>query len=368
MARKDNRATTSPLEALANAKAERYEALSDYKGVLDERGNALMEANEKFGPRSRQYLAIDGKLKRESAQLMRIGSAVRRPFARKISREWIGMAVGVLLALLEAPANKFLFDVALQSSGFVSYSVSAAVTAFVIVLAHFAGVSIRQIWSDYRSRIIVSALLVFVLCVAVAGLIVGVLTVARAAFASQGSTIGDLMLGVQQNIQALGPLGALLAALTDTSAVLLACINLGGFVIAFVIAFFSHDSDRDFDHAHRAVERLERDLARVHGRYLDQRARTIKRFAPDLVGYAGGYADANGRVVKLKTQMQMPLDEDDRLVLTDLDQLSENADRQDALPESDDEPPGPPVTPPQQAEASVTPMRGRRPPTGAGGA
>ena len=56
-------------------------------------------------------------------------------------------------------------------------------------------------------------MLVFVLCIGAAAVIIGVLTVARAAFASQGGTIGDLMSGIQDHITSFGPLGALFAAI-----------------------------------------------------------------------------------------------------------------------------------------------------------
>ncbi len=361
MAKQGDGATIDPRDALAHQMAQRYKAYSDYKGVLDERGNALIEANEKSGPRSKAYMALEEKLKREDSQLLKIKSAVRRPLSRWHVRSWIIVLVGLGLALLEAPANKFLFDVALQSSGFVSYTISAGVTAFLLFLAHFAGRSIRQVWSDFRSRVIVSSVLVFVLCIGAAGIIIGVLTVARAAFASQGGTIGDLMTGIQDHITSFGPLGALFAALSDTAALVLACINLGGFVTTFVIAFFSHDSDRDFDHAQSAVDYLEKQMSKVHAEYLRQRSRIIKNFAPDLVGFAGTHAEANGRVVQLKTRMGLPLDEDDRFVLTDLDQMAEDADRRHAVDEFEPEPP--PVAG-ARVEPVVTSLKERRRSTG----
>lgn len=355
----DDSATINPRDALAQSTAQRFKAVSDYKGILDERGNALMSVNETSGPRSKSYIAIEEKLKREDEQLVGIKSAVRRPLSRWQVRPVVMVLIGIGLALLEAPANKFLFDVALQSSGFVSYVVSAGVTAFLLFLAHFAGRAIRQVWSDYRHKVIWSNVLVFLLCIGAALTIISVLTVARAAFASEGGTIGDLMSGIQQHITGLGPLGALAAALGDTAALVLACINLGGFVTTFVIAFFSHDSDRDFDHAQNAVDHLEKQMSRVHGTYLEERRKIVTRYTPDLVGAAGKYNVANGRIIALKTRMQIPLEDDDRFVLTDLDQMSENADRQQ---EFDDEAPAPNAG--TRLEPSVTSMSDYRRQTG----
>jgi hypothetical protein len=360
--RADN-ATVNPRDALAQNVAQRNQAIADYKAVLDERGNALIAVNEKSGPRSKAYVALDEKLKDEKQQLVRIRTAVRRPLARWHVRPWVMILIALGLALLEAPANKFLFDVALQSSGFVSYAVSAGVTAFLLFLAHFAGRSIRQIWSDYRGKVIWSNLIIFLVCFVMSLVIIGVLTVARAAFASVGGTIGELMGGVAGNVTALGPLGALFAALGDTSALVLACINMGGIVTTFVIAFFSHDSDRDYDHAQRAVDHLETQMRAVHDTYLKERARIIKQYTPDLVGFSGSYNTANRQVVELKTRMQMPLDEDDRFVLTDLDQMSEDADRaSEAGPEGPDSGPQPAAA---ALDPSVTSMSEYRRSSGA---
>jgi hypothetical protein len=324
MARKPE---TDPLSALAENVAKRFAAKAAYKDVLDQRGNALVSVNETGGPRSKSYTAIEERLKKDEQELERIKISVRRPVSRLRVRAFVLLLVGVGLALLEAPANKFLFDVALQSTGFVSYSVSVAVTAFLLLMAHFAGRSIRQIWSDYRHKVIWSSPLVFLFCITSAGVIIGILTVARAAYASQGGTIGDLMAGIQGNVQSLGPIGALVAALSDTSALVLACINVGGIVATMMLAFFSHDPDRDYDHVQTSVDHGQKALEKVHAAYLKDRQKTVRHYAPDLLGYAANYNSASSRVIELKTLLKMVLDDDDRLVLTDLDQMAEDIER-----------------------------------------
>lgn len=334
-ARKD---PADPVAELGDAAARRSEAHAAYKDLLDARGTALLSVNERSGPRSMAYLALAKKLKKDEAQLERIKIAVRRPISRWGIRAGVLIAVGAGLALLEAFANKFLFDVALQSAGIVSYAVSTAITAFLLFMAHIAGRSIRQVWSDYRQKVIWSAPIVFLISIGLAGLIIGVLTVARAAFASQGGTIGDMLQGIRGNVQDLGPIGTLMAALSDTSALVLACINLGGIGATFLLAFFSHDSDRDFDHAQNSVDQGEKALGRMHAAYLNERQKRIKHYAPDLVGYAANYNSANSRVIELKTRLHRPLDDDDRFVLTDLDQMSEDAERESREPEFPDGP------------------------------
>jgi hypothetical protein len=295
--------------------------------------------------------------------------AVRRPISRIGIPLSAIIGVGVLLALLEAPANKFLFDAALQSSGFVSYSVSVGLTAFLLLLAHFAGRSVRQVWMDYRHKVVWSNVLIFLATICIATTIIGILTVARAAFGAEVSSIDALVNGIQTNVTSRGPFGALLAALGDMSALVLATINLGGFFVALFIAFFTHDSDRDYDQAQSALDRAEKRLRTIHAVYLKQRARIVKGVAPDLIGFAANYNDANRRVIELKTRLGMPLEDDDRLVLTDLDQMSEDADRADEpvpLPTPPDAPRPPGGNPhgTQRLEPTIASVVGLRRQTG----
>ncbi len=343
-----------PLADLAENTARRSSARAGYMAVLDQRGNDMLSVNEKSGPRSHQYLTIEARLREDEAQHERIKTALRRPISMMHLRPQLLLVIGVVLALLEAPANKFLFDVALQSSGFVSYAASFGTTAFLLILAHFAGSGLRQSWSEMRRRVVVWNLFIFLLGTSVALVIISVLTVARAAFASESGTIGDLLGNVSGHIENLGPLGALVHALSDPSALVLACINLGGIVTAFMLAFFSHDPDRDFDHAHRAVAAGEKRLARIHAAYVRQRARIIATHAPHLVGYSANYNTANARVIELKTLLNRPLDDDDRFVLTDLDQMAEEADAADAIATRGM---------PQDADSTVRDMRDYRRPT-----
>lgn len=331
MARKNDLSSKDSTADLAENAARRATARAEYMAVLDQRGNALLSVNEKGGPRSRPYLTLDARLRDDEAEYERIKTALRRPIAMIQVRPILLVVTGIVLALLEAPANKFLFDVALQSSGFVSFAASAGTTAFLLILAHFAGSSLRQSWSEMRRKVLLWNVVTFLLCTVVAPAIVAVLTVARATFANESGSIGDLLGNVRGHIENLGPLGALVSALSDPSALVLACINIGGIVTTFMLAFFSHDPDRDFDHVHRAVAVGEKKLATIHAAYLKERSKIISDHSPHLIGYSANYNSANSRVIELKTLLGRPLDDDDRFVLTDLDQLAEDADAADDI-------------------------------------
>jgi|GEM_PF-2618911 len=364
MARRTQGRAADPLDELAENTANRYAAMAGYKNILDRRDTELLSVEERAGARSKPYQAVAGRLKADKSELERIKTSVRRPLGRVGVRRSVLFASGAALAAMEATANKFLFDVALQSVGIASYAASIAVTAFLLVMAHFAGQGLRQIWSDHRSRIVVSSLLTFVFCFSIASVFVMVLTVARAAFASETGSIEDLLHGMQGNVSSLGPIGAVIAAFSNTSALVLACINIGGIVTAMLVAFVAHDSDRDYDHVADHVERGEKELAKIHEAYLDAREKTIHNFAADLIGYAENYNTANKRVVELKTRLDRPLAEEDRFVLTDLDQLSEDADR--AAGEGEEPTDPRPAAPGARSEPILRSVSEFRRPTGTG--
>ena len=143
-----------PHEALAKAEAKRFAAKSGFVGVLNQRGNQIYALNEKSGPRSKPYRDTEQELERNRAEYDRIKAVLRRPLNKWHVRAVILLAVGTVLALLEAPVNKFLFDVALQSSSFASYTISIMFAAVLLILAHVCGRSLRQIWSEFRNRIV----------------------------------------------------------------------------------------------------------------------------------------------------------------------------------------------------------------------
>jgi hypothetical protein len=363
MAARREEARADPQTELAENIARRMVAKAAYQGVLDQRNSALVTVAERHGEQSKPYAHIRQRLEKDEAQLERIKVVVRRPVSRMTVKPWMLLVVGIVLALLEAPANKFLFDVALQSTGLASFGASAAVTAFLLILAHFAGRGIRQVWSDYRRRVIFSSLVTFVACLVVAGFIVGVLTVARAAFADDSASIADIVKGVSGSVTDQGPLNTLGQALTNTSALVLACINIGGIVVTLLLAFFSHDSDRDYDHAETNVERGEKTLAKIHARYLKAREKLVRQFAPDLLGYVGNYNAANQRVIELKTRLDKPLDDDDRFILTDLDKFSDALQRERPSVFQNDLLPPTPVTPGPATAPAADASAARREPT-----
>ena len=152
MAQSSSTYRTDPAQELANWRNHRFAAMAEYEKILNERGNELLSVNEKCGPMSEHYKSAKENLQKAQREFERIHSVIRRPLNKHRVR-WIYFAAfAFALALLEAPVNKYLFDVALNGSSFVSYTVSVAFAFFVLVLAHVAGRSIRQVWSEYPAQ------------------------------------------------------------------------------------------------------------------------------------------------------------------------------------------------------------------------
>ena len=103
-------------------------------------------------------------------------------------------------------------------------------------------------------------------------------------------------------------------------------MNIGGVFVALLLAYFSHDPDKDFDLAGTAVERGRATIAKMHAAYLKKRKKIIERFKPDLTGNSGTHGDASKAVVELKTRLGMSIDEDDRFVIDELDRLAEDSE------------------------------------------
>lgn len=85
-------------------------------------------------------------LDRARSEFEAIAGQIGRPVNRLSLAPMAFLTLAVGLALVETPVNKFLFDVALQSSNIASYLVSFAVAVFLLICAHLAGKVVRQVW------------------------------------------------------------------------------------------------------------------------------------------------------------------------------------------------------------------------------
>jgi hypothetical protein len=339
--------------------SQRAQAKDEFIAAINARGNEISALKDSIGTRSERFKDAEELRIDAEREFNHIKATVKRPVNRhEFSSLWIAV-FAVALALLEAPANKYLFDVALKSAGIVSILVSVFVAFVVLILAHYAGRAIRQVWSEYRHRIVWSNLLFFLGMLAAFFAVVSIITIARAKTAADAelSGFGDLLSAVSAQVAELGFWASLSAAFGEISALVLAIVNIGGIVVTMAISYFNYDPDKDFDSAKNNLEKRRAEIQKLNRAFADKQTAIIKRFAPDLNGAGSNHKIANGHVIELKRQLGMPLEPEDMEHIDELDTMAEDADRREwggTLEEAPGEPPVPPTPPP-----SVTPIDGR---------
>jgi hypothetical protein len=339
---------------------QRSQSHHEYIGVINQRGNEISALKDSVGARSQRAKEADRLLLDAEKQIIGIRATVNRPINR---HEWATLWVvlfAVALALLEAPANKYLFDVALSSSGIVSILVSVFVAFIVLILAHYAGRCLRQVWSEYRHRVVWSYLFTFGLLMAAFFVIVSIITIARAKTSVDASLSGfrDILSAVSSDVGEIGFWRSLTAAFGDISALVLAIVNVGGIVVTMVISYFNYDPDKDYDAAKNELDRRRAEVGRLQRRFSEQQTVIIKKFAPDLAGPSSNHKIANGHVIELKRQLAIPLEPIDLEAIDLEDTMAEDADQREfgGYAEPETPPAGPPSA--QGHPPTLTPIQG----------
>lgn len=324
---------TSPEDLLARWEGERGSARELFESLLNERENELLSAASRTGPNSKAYQNAQRGLHDADTMLTGIQRVVFRPLNKYHIRWYVFAAFALALALLEAPVNKFLFDVALQSIGIFSFLASTILALCLLILAHLAGKSIRQVWSEFGRRIVWSSLLVFLLIVAVLFLVVGILTIGRAlSSAAAIASFQDMFAAVRSNVVEQGFWGAVRASFSDVSALILATVNIGGIFAALMLAYFTHDPDKDYDAAYDTVERYRGRLDRLETRFADAKDAIIQKYAIKLTVAGARFNQANKHVVELKHRLKRSLnDPNDTLIIDKLDTLAEESEHADSI-------------------------------------
>lgn len=317
---------TDPSDALAKWLGQRFDAEHAYVDMINRRENQILACSEETGPHSEKYLNAARDVEAAEREDERIRVVVGRPLNKWHLPFWVLIAFGLALAFFEAPVNKFLFDVALQSSNLFSWTISFGFACALLLLAHVAGFSLRQVWSEHRKKVVWSSLIIFVLMFGGLFTLVSILTIARAWFSAEAGTIHDLVSGVASTLQSVGVWGALRNAFSDMSALVLVTVNIGGILMTMMLSFFTHDPDKDFDSAARAVDRRRTALAKIVKEFNKRKARIVSDHVPQLAGHSANYKTANKNVIELKNRLGQPLDEQDHRLLDERDTLAEDSD------------------------------------------
>ena len=323
--------SADPREELAKWMGARQKHHSEYVKLLNERKNEILALEIDQGPRSEAYASALHQYERHDQQFDRLQAVVRRPINNLSIAPWIFWLMALGLAILEAPVNKFLFDYAIQGSNLTSYVVSTAFAILLLLLAHLCGKCLRQVWSEYRRRVVWSNLIIALLALCVLAILVSILTIGRARYSAGAADpgIGGLFTDIGGQVSQHGFLASLFNAFGDVSALILFTVNFGGITIAMLLGFFSHDPDKDFDHSEVALRKSARRLGKIQSKYARSRAKAIRKFTPDLSGASRNFADSNNKIIEMKTLLSYPLDEWDQFVLDNLDTLADEAEADD---------------------------------------
>lgn len=308
-----------PFHRLAGERARHFH---DYDAELAHRDDAVTRLFASAGPGAVVWQNLLDKRDHARSELDAISGQLGRPVGRMGWSKRAFIFVAIAFAIVEAPVNKFLFDVALQGSNLTSYLVSFAIAIFVLVAAHMAGKLTRQIWSEYRTRLHISNIVITALIAILLAVVVGVLTVARAEFSAAAAAASvDLFSNMTAKVASEGFFGVLASALGDVPALVLATVNVTGILATFLLGYFLHDPDKHFDKASEAHDGAIRALNRLDAKFKRGLNKTKQQSRERLDHINKKYNAANAAIVAEKTARGIPLGDDDRVTLSSLDRM-----------------------------------------------
>jgi hypothetical protein len=314
---------TGPTENEIHFERERARSLASYKATLVSRDKDLAEARKSVGPASKQWELYEGELQSAKGTCQDIFASLGRLTDAKSIPDWFILLLAIGFAFLEAPINKFMLDNILQGSNFDSYASSLFLTLIMLLLAHIAGNQLRQIRGAYEGRWYWSKIVVAVFLLAVLSTCVGALTIGRAYYSTAGAGLpsSDIFLEIKVRVQNVGPWGAFVAALSDKAAFFLATLNLAGIAGALLLAFISNDSDMVYQSALDKADKTGRKLKRLAKKYDARNGKIAGKYSRRISNLATAYGAQNAEVIALKKARNSPLADEDKVDVSDLDQL-----------------------------------------------
>ena len=182
----------------------------DYQKVLAARDDEIDRLKRSIGPGSERWKGLIDRRDRARSEFEAIAGQIGRPVNRLSLAPMAFLTLAAGLALVETPVNKFLFDVALQSSNIASYLVSFAVAVFLLICAHLAGKVVRQVWSEFERKLYVSNIIIACSIMLVLACALMILTIGRAEFsaAALSSGLEGLFSSVGDKVTAKGDCSA----------------------------------------------------------------------------------------------------------------------------------------------------------------
>jgi hypothetical protein len=318
-----------PTDEEAHFEGARAATLASYRQTLATRDGQLGDVFKTIGPASELWISREHKLTNANDDCRaKFASLQRSTDAARISKILI-FVVFICFALWEAPINKFMFDMVLKSNNLESYFVSLVITTAMLGLAHVAGVQTRQIRGSFEDTVYFSKIAVSIIILLLLATCVCILTIGRASYSIVGSNLPntDIFSHIAVQVQNVGLWAALVAALSDRSALILATLNITGIASAFFLAYITHDSDAFYQAALNEASSAQRKFNRSARTYEKKISKIGKRFATRLGNLAAAYGEQNAKVISLKRSRNASLLEDDRLDISAFDTKLEEARR-----------------------------------------
>jgi hypothetical protein len=313
----------------ARHEAGRSEALSQYQHELGNRDRKLGELSKSQGPESADWQDCERQLKIDYESCQSKALALSRATDAKRAS---GVAMAILflgLCAFETPVNKFMFDILLALQNWESYVISFVMSFGLLCLAHVAGFQARQIKGDFEDKFYFGKIAVTIFLLAFLMIAVAVLTVCRA-YASTVATTGasfDIFSHVIAQVRSHGAWSAVVTALEDQSAVMLAAFNLTGIACAFILSFITHDSDAVYQASIDAQKASQKKFSIMSRKYDREISKVEKKFSPKLGRYATAFSAHNAKVVALRRTRNAPITELDNFDVNSLDKTLVEARR-----------------------------------------
>ncbi len=254
--------------------------------LLKERKQEELDIVDKtLGPASEPYLRAKKQYDDavRGVEHARIRVKNREPKRRHIN-PLVYATFALLFLALEAPLNKFVFDVIFGSIALYSWAGAITLGLILLLVAHFDGVALRQVWSEADRRLYVGKIIRALLLTTFLGIAVVALAVARYQFSIVGASV-DLgsLVGSLDQVQTVDDVVQLVKlAFSNSSARLLAVANSGAILVAILFGMIGHDPDENYDAALRKQDQKERTLRRLDAAYERKLTRINRRYEPNI--------------------------------------------------------------------------------------
>jgi hypothetical protein len=268
-----------------NAERERDRFRNELDALLRKKNDEVTLVERQYGKDSPAYIRQRERYEHHDNLFKHIAARLNRPLKRRQISGWIYASIAVVLAGMEAPINKFIFDVVLQSVGAISWTVSFLLGLMLFAFAHWNGLSIRHLRSETRKRFIVRNCVIAPLLTLLLVVLICILSVARWRYSlvNNATGLGSLVGDLSSQLKSLqGLFQVLKLAFSDSASQTLAAVNSAAIVLAMLLSFITHDPDEDYDFAWRNIERAEQALTRIERKYNNRMFKINQHYAPEI--------------------------------------------------------------------------------------